>query len=190
MQALTNREGWSRSAILILGKFSTGLHIILKNTLKNSETFKIFEAFPFDSKNYEIKISLSLCISYLISVCISVCRWSLGWVSGAGHSAYKHMCTPSYARGYSLVSHQTVATSNSRRTYSLGNTTKWALFWLAQLFLKSLTPTLLRLFPSHKHLSGGNERNKVSVRDYKTQGENKNFCQHPRWCTEIYPKML
>ena len=46
----------------------------------------------------------------------------------------------------------------------------------------------IALVPSRQ--LGENERNKVGVRDYKTQGENKNFCQHPRWRTEIYPKML
>ena len=89
-----------------------------------------------------------------------------------------------------VVSHQTVAASYPRRTYSLGNTTKWTLFWLAQLFLKSLTPTLLRSYHPDKHLSAGTERKKNSVRDYKNQAENKVFCQHPRWCIEIYPKML
>ena len=71
---------------------------------------------------------------------------------------------------WDLVSHHTVAGSYPRRTYSLGNTTKWTLFWLAQLFLKSLTLTLLRSYPPDKYLSAWKERNKVGVRDYKNQG--------------------
>ena len=48
----------------------------------------------------------------------------------------------------------------------------------------------IALIPSWQTFVRRGERNKVSVRDYKTQGENKKFCQHPRWRTEIYPKML
>ena len=39
----------------------------------------------------------------------------------------------------------------------------------------------IALVQSRQNLSGGKERNKVGVRNYKTQGENKIFCQHPRW---------
>ena len=39
--------------------------------------------------------------------------------------------------GISIVSHQPVAASYPRRTNSLGNTTKWTLFWLAQPFLNT-----------------------------------------------------
>ena len=46
------------------------------------------------------------------------------------------------------------------------------------------------LVPSQQTFVRRNERNKVGVRDYKNQGENKIFCQHPRWRIEIYPKML
>ena len=39
--------------------------------------------------------------------------------------------------GRRIVSHQTVSASHPRWTNSLGNTTKWTLFWLAQPFLNT-----------------------------------------------------
>ena len=54
----------------------------------------------------------------------------------------------------------------------------------------SYTTNSTELVPSRNVCREGNERNKVSVRDYKNQGVNKKFLPASSLVIEIYPDLI